>query len=149
MGAAAIALIWLGMIVGVSFLATPVKFVVQDLSLPVALQVGQATFALFTRVEWALAAALLVACAISPRTRPLALAFAGLLAGAVVVQSAWLLPALDARATAIVAGVAPPPSAHHSLYAALEAAKALLLAALSIIILRGYARRKPAVAPES
>ena len=149
MGAAAIALIWLGMILGVSFLATPVKFVVQDLALPVALQVGQATFALFVRVEWALAAVLLAACALSWRTRPFALMLTGVLAVFVVLQAVWLLPALDARVAAIVAGAAPPPSAHHNLYAAFEAAKALLLAALSITLLRGYVRRKPAVAAES
>lgn len=37
MPAAVIALIWLGMLIGVSFLATPAQFVVQDLSLPAAL----------------------------------------------------------------------------------------------------------------
>lgn len=143
MGAVAVALIWLGMIVGISFLATPVKFFVQDLSLPVALQVGQAPFAVFGRLELALAAALLIACAISSRKRSVALALAGLLAAVVALQTAWLLPVLDARVSAIVAGAPPPPSAHHSLYAALEVAKVLLLAALSIAILRTYVSRQP------
>jgi len=75
MASAATALVWLGMLIGVSFLATPVKFVVKDLSLPVALQVGQATFGLFTNVEWLCAGALLGLGLPGWRTRPLRLAF--------------------------------------------------------------------------
>ena len=114
MAAAVIALIWLGMLIGVSFLATPVKFVVHDLSLPVALQVGQATFALFARVEWVLAAGLRLR---SGRRAACCLAFAVFIAAA-LAQAVWLLPALDARIAEIVAGGAPPPSPHHTFYAA-------------------------------
>jgi hypothetical protein len=124
------------MLVGVSFLATPVKFVVQDLSLPVALQVGQATFDLFARVEWGLAAALVATSGLAWRQRPLALVLVLAIAGVVAVQAVWLLPALDARVDQIVAGVTPAASSHHMLYASLEAAKALLLAAAAFLALR-------------
>ena len=137
---AIVALIWFGMLVGVSFLATPVKFVVQDLSLATALQVGQITFAFFTKMEWGLAAALVAASAFgwarARRTRPLVLGLALALAASVIAQALWLLPALDARVVAIVAGDAPPPSSHHALYAGLEAAKALMLAVLALVALR-------------
>lgn len=136
MAAAIIALIWFGMLIGVSFLATPVKFVVQDLSLATALQVGQATFGLFTKVEWGLAAALVAASAFGGRTRPLVLALALFLVISVIAQAAWLLPALDVRVAAIVAGETPSPSAHHAIYAGLEAAKALMLAVLTFLALR-------------
>jgi len=125
------------MLVGVSFLATPVKFVVQDLSLPVALQVGQATFDLFARVEWGLAAALVATSGLAWRQRPLTRRVLVLaIAGVVAVQAVWLLPALDARVDQIVAGVTPAASSHHMLYASLEAAKALLLAAAAFLALR-------------
>ena len=136
MAPAIIALIWLGMLVGVSFLATPVKFVVQDLSLPVALQVGQATFDLFARVEWGLAAALVATSGLAWRQRPLTRVLVLAIAGVVAVQAVWLLPALDARVDQIVAGVTPAASSHHMLYASLEAAKALLLAAAAFLALR-------------
>jgi len=129
-------LIWLGMLIGVSFLATPVKFIVQDLSLPVALQVGQATFDLFARVEWGLAAALVATSGLAWRQRPLTLVLVLAIAGVVAVQAVWLLPALDARVDQIVAGVTPAASSHHMLYASLEAAKALLLAAAAFLALR-------------
>lgn len=136
MAAAVIALIWLGMLIGVSFLATPVKFVVADLSLPVALQVGQATFDLFAKVEWALAAVLVGTSAFTWRTRPLALAISLIIAAGVLIQALWLLPVLDARVGEIVSGGAPAPSAHHALYAGLEAAKVLMLAAVALLSLR-------------
>ncbi|MEZ5937385.1 MAG: hypothetical protein R3C52_04115 [Hyphomonadaceae bacterium] len=143
MAAAIIALIWFGMLIGVSFLATPVKFVVHDLSLPVALQVGQATFALFSRVEWGFAAILFGVCLWMARTRPTMLALATLVASAVLAEAVWLLPALDARVDAIVAGNQPPSSSHHTLYAALEALKAVLLAALAFLGLRRSPARSP------
>lgn len=136
MAPAIVALIWFGMLIGVSFLATPVKFMVQDLSLATALQVGQATFGLFTKVEWGLATALVAASAFGWRTRPLVLALALALAVSIIVQALWLLPALDARVTAIVAGDAPPPSMHHTLYAGLEAVKGVMLAVLAFVALR-------------
>lgn len=136
MAPAIVALIWLGMLIGVSFLATPVKFIVQDLSLPVALQVGQATFDLFARVEWGLAAALVATSGLAWRQRPLTLVLVLAIAGVVAVQAVWLLPALDARVDQIVAGVTPEASSHHMLYASLEAAKALLLAAAAFLALR-------------
>lgn len=135
MARGSVALIWLGMLIGVSFLATPVKFVVPDLTLALALQVGQATFAAFTRVEWLLAAALVAASAFGWRERPLLLALALALAGVVALQGAWLLPALDARVAQIVAGHTPPPSSHHALYAGLEVLKALALIAASFCAL--------------
>lgn len=48
----AIYLIWAGLIVGVSFIATPVKFQAPNLTMPVALEVGKATFHLFNVIEW-------------------------------------------------------------------------------------------------
>ncbi len=56
----ALALLWIGLLIGVSFLATPAKFLAASLTLPVALDVGRHTFAIFNRVEWLLAATFLV-----------------------------------------------------------------------------------------
>ncbi|WP_415289162.1 hypothetical protein RSD66_04440 [Brevundimonas sp. S1H14] len=63
-----VATLWLGLLIGVSFLATPVKFQAPSLTLATALEVGQATFALFTRVEWGLVVLLALAVAWGGRT---------------------------------------------------------------------------------
>jgi len=132
----AIALVWAGMLIGVSFVATPIKFSAPGLSLPVALEVGRVTFHLFTRIEWGLAAVLFLASVSG--TSWVRSTLAVLLAGVVVAQAAWLLPALDARLAATVAGNPPPPSSYHMLYALAEAAKLLLLVAAGVFGLRAW-----------
>lgn len=132
--AAFVALAWLGMLLGVSFLATPVKFTAPSLDLRVALDVGRVTFAAFSKAEWGLSLLLAIAT-FAPRTSR---ALAGLAALAVLIvgiQVLWLLPALDVRVAAVIAGAPMEPSVHHAAYAVLEAAKAAVLAAVALIAL--------------
>lgn len=130
----AVAAIWLGMLMGVSFLATPVKFMAPSLTLPVALDVGRHTFAVFNKAEWLLCVLLLAAVLAGGRTwLRIAAASAALL---VAVETFWLLPVLDRRVGAIIAGQPPAPSGLHELYIGLEVAKLVLL----IIVVLATAR---------
>lgn len=132
-GVAFVATLWLGLLIGVSFLATPVKFLAPSLTLATALEVGQATFALFTRVEWGLVILLALAVAWVGRVnvkRSLWIGV-GLLTLVLAAQSLWLLPILDARVALIIAAETPPPSEHHRVYVMLESAKLLTLAFIS------------------
>ena len=128
--AAAIALVWLGMVVGVSFIATPVKFAAASLTRPVAFDVGGVTFALFSRIEWGVCALLAITLLIA-RPRRIALAMLALLIAIILLQCLWLLPELNLRAAAVIAGKPLPPSIHHGVFAAIELLKVLLLAALA------------------
>jgi hypothetical protein len=118
-----------GMLAGVSFLATPVKFLAPSLQLPVALDVGRHTFAAFNKAEWA-AAAILLACCVAARARTASIA-AMTIALILLVDTSWLLPALDARVAAIMRGEWPEPSALHHIYIALDVAKFVLLVAVA------------------
>ncbi len=122
-----VAAIWLGMLLGVSFLATPAKFLAPSLTLPVALDVGRHTFAAFNKAEWVLAAALLLAFAAGARGWPIAAGVAVAVA-LLLAETVWLLPALDARVGMILAGQPPRPSGLHYGYIACDAAKLLVLA---------------------
>jgi hypothetical protein len=126
-----VATFWLGLLVGVSFLATSVKFQSHLLNLPTALDVGRVTFALFSKIEWALCALLVVAALISRPcfSRWLCLAVITL---ALLLQNFWLLPVLDERAGQIIAGINVPTTNHHLFYAAADSLKGLLLLFLSI-----------------
>ena len=53
--------LWLGLLIGVSFIATPAKFVAASLTLPVAVDVGRVTFAFFNEIEWGMFALLVIA----------------------------------------------------------------------------------------
>lgn len=131
-----VTLFWLGLLCGVSFLATPVKFQAPSLDLPTALEVGHVTFALLAKVEWLMVILLAGALALGSLTRPrLLLATAVLVV--VALQSLWLLPILDARIEAIVAGNPLEPTYHHILYAVTEVAKAVLLFVLGVLGLAG------------
>lgn len=141
---AVVSLVWIGVLLGVSFLATPVKFLAPSLTLPVALDVGRQTFHWLNRVEIVLAIAALVTAvaydmpalrhgaargkaALEPRAPHDELPYATLLASvllvAVAAQALWLLPMLDARVELIIQGAMPPPSWLHDAYVIIEAAK--------------------------
>lgn len=129
-----LAWVWMGIVIGVSFLATPVKFTAASLSRPVALDVGRATFHALNYLEWALTIALaaLIWHAMANADRPSrrALAAAGVIAAAIALQSAWLLPALDERVASIIAGTEPPPSHLHTVYGIVEITKVIALGLL-------------------
>lgn len=120
----ALCLLWAGMLVGVSFLATPAKFRAPSLSLPVALDVGRQTFGAFNKVELG---AMLIGLFLllrlrgrQPRAITVCLGVAGVI---VLLQSVWLLPVLDARVTRILAHQNPPSAPFHWIYIGLEVVK--------------------------
>ena len=125
-----LATVWFGVLLGVAFLATPVKFQAPSLNLPVALDVGRATFALLSKVEWGLGA-LLFAGALAAGRRVWIAAAVGL-AALLAVQALWLLPVLDARVSLIIAGRPVAPSNFHLDYIAVDVVKALTLLGLSL-----------------
>ena len=126
----ALVLLWIGTLLGVSFLATPAKFLAPSLTLPVALDVGRQTFAIFNKVEWLyiVVAALLLMLGVRRAATVIGLAVVALV---VASQTFWMLPALDARVGMIIAGGMPPPSRLHTLYIVAEIAKLLALVAIA------------------
>jgi len=126
----AVPLVWAGLLVGVSFIATPAKFGATSLSLPVALDVGRVTFALFNTIEWISLAVLIVAVVFSGPSA-FSSAMTALLAALLAAQTVWLLPTLNERVGAIVAGHTPPPAPYHWIYIGMDAAKVVLLVAMA------------------
>lgn len=117
---------WLGMTLGVSLLATPVRFTAATITRPVALDVGRVVFAALNKAEFVALIILLVILRVSNRARSLWIPVF-LLALILIAQSAWLLPELAARTDMIIAGREPPPSIAHSAYSILEITKLVLL----------------------
>lgn len=116
-----LALLWCGIVIGVSFIATPAKFQAASLTLPVALDVGRSTFALSHLVQLALAAAASISV-LRGGSRWLLAAV-----GALLVQHLVLLPLLDARVAAVIAGAPSTSPSPHILYVALEVLKIVVL----------------------
>jgi hypothetical protein len=121
---------WFGLVLGVSFLATPVKFQAPSLTLPVALEVGHVTFQLLNRVEWVLAGTLIVGMVIGWRQETVGqfdLAMTAVVVGIVALQTFWLLPSLHANTQATVSGENPSDTLHH-LFVGIEVLKVATLA---------------------
>jgi hypothetical protein len=137
---AAILFLWAGLLLGVSFVATPAKFLAPSLPMAQALDVGRWTFHVLALIEWGLVVvvAVLVAIAWWSDTPRIGLV-AGLLAvvaALLAAQSFLLRPLLDARIQRIVAGESVPTSQGHNLYIALEAVLLLLILAAGILSIR-------------
>lgn len=123
-----VAYVWLGLVLGVSFLATPIKFRAESLTLPVALDVGRTTFHAFGKVEWVLSVVFVI-LAVRSRSelQPVDWFLMALVVGIVASQALWLIPRLDVRVAAVIAGEPLPPSHLHTVYAGAEFAKAITL----------------------
>ncbi len=139
--ALAIVVLWIGLLVGVSFLATPAKFLALSLTLPVALDIGRHTFAIFNKMEWLLAVAALLVVLLSRPRSGIVIAGSVIVALLVAVEAAWLLPVLDQRVALIIAGRQPPASNLHNVYIGIEVAKLLVLVVISFVIGRRLARQ--------
>jgi hypothetical protein len=125
-----VALVWLGLVVGVSFIATPAKFLAPTLELAVALDIGRQTFGVFAIAE--ITAAITLGVLLFFARRQLAVVLLGALVVLVVaVEQLWLLPLLDERVEIIIQGGVPEASALHGVYIALDGLKILLLTGLA------------------
>ena len=126
--AACIALIWLGMVLGISFLETPVKFMAPSVTLAIGLDIGRYVFGAFNKVECAFALAMAILLMII-RKKDLSMILLGLAWLFLALQTVWLLPVLEARVEVIIQGQTPAPSMLHTIYVVLEVLKAFALAA--------------------
>lgn len=118
--------LWVGITVGVSMIATPVRFTATSITRPIALDVGRVVFAALNKVELAALATLLIIARVAGVTQKWWAACA-FLTFIVLAQGVWLIPELAERTDIIMAGGEPPPSYAHAIYSSLELAKVGLL----------------------
>jgi hypothetical protein len=122
---------WLGFFMAISFMEAPLKFTAPGLSAAEGLQIGKIIFGMLNHCEWIFLAVVLVTCFIhKPNRAELYLVIGAALI--LVLETAWLLPVLDADANKIIKGEALTGSNLHWCYVALELIKVpvLLIAGL-------------------
>ena len=120
--------LWAGAILGVSFIATPVKFQAPSLSMLVGLEVGRYTYRLFARLELCCLVGVIAAASLASARRITVVALA-LVSIQLLLERYWLLPELDRRVSQILAGGPVLFSNSHWVYAGFEALKVALLIA--------------------
>ncbi len=137
---AATLFIWAGVLAGVSFVATPAKFLAPSLPMAQALDVGRWTFHVLAWIEWSFVAGVMAMLAVAWRSGARGRGLVGtLIVVSTVVLAAEtfvLRPQLDARVLRIMAGDSVLPSQAHNLYIALEALRLALILPAGIVAIR-------------
>lgn len=128
--------VWMGFVGAISFMESWVKFKAPNVNLSVGLGIGRLVFRALNYVEWGLAliiafSFLLTDSAIfSPENLtyfiPLAI---------IVLQSFWMLPTLNRRATKVIAGEQLPKSYLHFYYVGAEMIKMACLLFFGLALL--------------
>ncbi|MGB2691084.1 MAG: hypothetical protein WBC96_01180 [Thermodesulfobacteriota bacterium] len=121
-----ICFLWAGMTIGVTMIATPVRFTAGSITRPIALDVGRVVFAALNKAELVALVILLIVVRVSGAAVRL-WSIAAALALIVIAQSTWLGPELAERTQMIIDGVEPAKSYAHALYSTLELLKIGLL----------------------
>lgn len=122
---AATAFVWLGMVLGISFLEAPLKFRAPGVTLQLGLGIGRLVFGALNAVELGLAVVLVAALAWGRQGAPAALV--GALVVLLVVQLRAVRPVLSRRSDRVLAGEPGSRSRAHVVYVALEIVKVGLL----------------------
>lgn len=131
-----ISLLWAGILLGTSFLATPAKFLASSISLSGALEIGQVTFTVLSWVEYGLLTALGVSFYLYMRSftlKPKHLTALLILFILIIIQQAWLLPELDIRISLIIKGEQLMSSNLHFIYITTEFLKVAALITLAVL----------------
>ncbi|MFI0350853.1 hypothetical protein [Actinomadura sp. 9N407] len=125
---------WLGMVIAISFLETPLKFRAPGITVPLGLGIGRLVFRALNMAETVLAVLVVIALATgSPAGRVwIAAAVAG---ACLLVQMAVVSAPLNRRAAAVIAGDPVPPSRIHLAYIALEVIKVIALITTGTLLL--------------
>ena len=135
--AGALALVWLGMVLAISFLEAPLKFRAPGITVQLGLGIGQIVFRALNICEVVLASLIAVALVVGGGSA----SGTGLLGAATVVLGLQLLvvrPALRARSRKVLAqGSTGKRSKQHLWYVAFEVVKVVLLVAGGFATLAG------------
>jgi len=140
--------IWTGLVLGISCLEAPLKFTAPHITLALGVGIGRVVFHALNNVEIGLGAGALVLALylrVSRRLLGTLLATVAVL----LLQTFWLLPALDVRAETLLSGHPAPPNVLHPVYISAEVLKLLLLLTAGTLAFRTAARPTSVAYPSS
>lgn len=124
-------MLWLGMVLAISFLEAPLKFRAPGVTTELGLGIGRLVFRALNTVESVLAAVLLLAAVVLGPAGSVWV-WLGLAVLILLVQVAVVRPPLSRRSDRVLAGEQLPRSTAHYWYIGLEVAKVVVLTGLAI-----------------
>ena len=125
--------LWIGFVCAISFMEAWLKFSAPGVTIPIGLGIGRIVFSALNKVEWLLGLLIIGNLIVSKNklaTFSNLLYFIPILL--LVLQTFWLLPALDARAEIYIQGQIPPASTLHYYFVGIEIIKIGCLAIFGI-----------------
>ncbi|MDN5705154.1 MAG: hypothetical protein L0K41_04680 [Yaniella sp.] len=148
--------IWIGLIIGISFIEAPLKFTAPGITIPLGLGIGRRVFLAMNIVEVALAIILLIALVslwrnhrVQPLTQFSAMRLYTFIAVAMLVlKTAIIRPLLAVETDAVLAGTSEGGSATHYYYIGVEAILFIALILLVTAAVRGLLAPTTITAPE-
>lgn len=121
--------LWIGFVCAISFMEAWLKFSAPGVTIPIGLGIGRLVFSALNKVEWLLAI-LIIANLFLSKSKLFSwqnsLYFIPIIL--LLIQTFWLLPALDARAELYIQGQIPPASTLHYYFVGVEIIKVVCLA---------------------
>ncbi|WP_280458076.1 hypothetical protein [Nocardia carnea] len=124
-------MLWLGMVLAISFLETPLKFRAPGVTTALGLGIGRIVFRALNTAESVLAVLLLVAAVVLGPPGGVWV-WLGIAVVILLVQVAVVRPPLSRRSDRVLAGEELPRSTAHYWYIGLELAKVIVLIGLAI-----------------
>ncbi|MBS1496790.1 MAG: hypothetical protein JSU03_04325 [Bacteroidetes bacterium] len=131
--------LWLGFVGAISFLESWIKFQAPGVTLSIGLGIGQLVFGALNKVEWFFALVILAALFFGKKSNRFAnttFYFSAFII--LIIQTVWLLPALDARALLYITHQPVPSSGLHIYFVVAEVLKVACLIITGIIFLKKY-----------
>jgi hypothetical protein len=126
--------LWIGFVCAISFMEAWLKFRAPGISVGLGLGIGRLVFNALNKVEWILALVILVNLFLTQQkliSLQQFLFFAPFIL--LIIQTVWLLPALDARAELHIQNQEVPPSILHFYYVGAEIIKVTSLGIYGIL----------------
>jgi hypothetical protein len=142
----AVPFIWFGLVGGISFMEAPLKFQAPNVTLALGLGIGRLIFFALNKIEILLAILLLISLVkVKPKGK-LPLVLFVIIALLLILETVWLLPVLDARATEVISGITPPYSNLHIVYIVFDAIKFISLFVLGVSLTKQNLRLDESIA---
>lgn len=129
--------LWIGFVCAITFMEAWLKFRAPGITLPLGLGIGRLVFAALNKVEWVFALAIIINIVWNTpdilKWQNLSFAIPLVL---LIIQTIWLLPALDARAEMHIQGQHVPHSNLHFYYVGMEIIKVVCLIIFGITLFK-------------
>lgn len=134
--------IWIGAVLAISFLEAWLKFQAPGVTLAIGLGIGKLVFSALNNLQWVLLIVIMLDLTIGRSNfsewANLTVFF---VLGLLLLQTFWLLPALDERASLVITGKSLPSSNLHIYFIVVEVLKVVALVFAGVLNLKKIGNR--------